>query len=346
MLNFVCGALVAHDAASGHSPYDGLDVERVFAAVELLSRRRELEVTPFVSAWHPAVDEWDRPELPAFWDRNLQSGLFSEHSTNRARDAIVGLIRDMTSGGTGQVYRGLMDEMIGELVALLRTTTKQVAYLESLAALGKTEDGVTIATLNYDLSIEQAASLNGVPLHTGIERWVADGRWGWPQSGIRLLKLHGSVDWQWDRTYVKAGSMSSSTVHTVAPDVVNVREPALVFGHGGKLRAEGPFLSLLAEFEAQLAVHGRLIVVGYSFRDDHVNELLRRWLAEDQANCLTVVDPGFPEHGSYTREGFRNEMLWALDPRNWRAEALTSNRLTVLRRPASEGLVEALSVSG
>src|SRR5262245_62067354 len=64
-LSFVCGELMAYDASQGGNPYEGLDVERVFAAVELLARRRELEVTPFVSAWHPAVDVWDRPEAPS-----------------------------------------------------------------------------------------------------------------------------------------------------------------------------------------------------------------------------------------------------------------------------------------
>ena len=35
-LHFVCGALTAYDSAEGKSPFAGLDVERVFAAVELL----------------------------------------------------------------------------------------------------------------------------------------------------------------------------------------------------------------------------------------------------------------------------------------------------------------------
>lgn len=54
-LHFVCGALLAYDAASGRNPFGGLDVERVFAAVELLAERDTLEVSPFVAAWHPAV---------------------------------------------------------------------------------------------------------------------------------------------------------------------------------------------------------------------------------------------------------------------------------------------------
>jgi hypothetical protein len=84
-LNFVCGALVAYDAAAGANPYDGLDVERVFAAIELLSRRRNLEVSPFVASWHPAVDAWDRPDLPSFWDDRLQKALLGRSGgTNKA----------------------------------------------------------------------------------------------------------------------------------------------------------------------------------------------------------------------------------------------------------------------
>src|SRR4051794_20670815 len=53
-LNFVVGAIIQHDTARGASPYAGLDVERVFSAIELLATRDDLEVTPFVSSWHPA----------------------------------------------------------------------------------------------------------------------------------------------------------------------------------------------------------------------------------------------------------------------------------------------------
>jgi hypothetical protein len=50
-LNFVCAALLLYDAANHDaSPYGDLDAERVFAAVELLARRGDLEVSPFVSA--------------------------------------------------------------------------------------------------------------------------------------------------------------------------------------------------------------------------------------------------------------------------------------------------------
>jgi hypothetical protein len=106
-LNFVCGALVAYDASRGESPYSGLDIERVFAAVELLARRRELEVTPFVSSWHPAVDEWDVPELQNEWDERFYEALASGTGaplpagvrpvfTETMRTVITGLILQVT----------------------------------------------------------------------------------------------------------------------------------------------------------------------------------------------------------------------------------------------------------
>src|SRR3954453_19164356 len=54
-LHFVCGVLLADEGARGESPFAGLDVERVFAAVELLAERESLEAGPFVAAWHPGV---------------------------------------------------------------------------------------------------------------------------------------------------------------------------------------------------------------------------------------------------------------------------------------------------
>jgi hypothetical protein len=72
--------------------------------------------------------------------------------------------------------------------------------------------------------------------------------------------------------------------------------PAVVFGARGKLRAEGPFLSLLAEFENQIARTDELIVVGYSFRDDHINEAIRLWTTAADSRHLVVVDPGFPKN--------------------------------------------------
>ena len=58
--------------------------------------------------------------------------------------------------------------------------------------------GITrIATLNYDLGVEQAARLGGLLVDTGITNWGGGLRWHWGehQANVRLLKLHGSLGW-------------------------------------------------------------------------------------------------------------------------------------------------------
>jgi hypothetical protein len=334
-LNFVCGALTAYDASKGENPYTGLDVERVFAAVELLARRKDLEVTPFVSAWHPSVDEWDRENIDELMAWTTEA-VRDPKKLEALLDGIVGIV---LGGGDGEIYRSLMQEMVQELVGLLAAADGSLDYLRPLVALGDTPGGLTIASLNYDLTIERIAGLMHVPVATGIEQMATGTRIPRPDHGIQLLKLHGSIDWEWHREEWKEGEIGRSTVVPVDPTTRPEHEPVLVFGHGSKLKAEGPFLMLLAELEARLQASDELVVVGYSFRDDHINELLRRWMVAREDSVLTVIDPSFPEWSSWGwhKPDFRTKLLIALKP---------TDRLRVLREQASVGLARYTEEQG
>lgn len=312
-LHFVCASLMAHDAATtGQSPFSGLDVERVFSAVELLAERDELEVTPFVASWHPAVNAWDTQSksAPAFFNRNLQKAVLDSPSFGGAGKLITELIDARTgSAADGTTYRRLAEEMLLQLRELVATTPKAVDYLTPLVQAAQ-QDALTIATLNYDLSIEQAAQTAGVSCATGVETWLQSGRWHWPEDGIRLLKLHGSIDWSWAETQDRPGHLPQRVIFLEHELEKGHRwSPALVFGQRGKLRAEGPFLSLLGELETLMSDADHLVVIGYSFRDDHVNEIIQRWTSEDISRTITVVDPGWPEsfYGNARRD-FRATM--------------------------------------
>lgn len=318
-LHFVCASLMAHDAATtGQSPFSGLDVERVFSAVELLAERNELEVTPFVASWHPAVNAWDTQSksAPAFFNKNLQKAVLDSPSFGGAGKLITELIDARTgSAADGTTYRRLAEEMLLQLRELVATTPKAVGYLAPLAQAAQ-KDALTIATLNYDLSIEQAAQAAGVSCATGVETWLRTGRWDWPRDGIRLLKLHGSINWIWAEIQEGLGHLPQRAIfleHELEKG--HRHRPALVFGQRGKLRAEGPFLSLLGELETLMSGVDHLVVIGYSFRDDHVNEIIQRWTSEDISRTITVVDPGWPE-GFYgdTRRDFRATMSRHLIP--------------------------------
>jgi hypothetical protein len=348
-LNFVRATLVADQAAGGSASQD-LDVEKVFAAVELLADRRELEVAPFVSSWHAAVDALDQADVTAFsFDRDLSEVVLPNLKLpglppSGAYALISRLIDSRTGRGTaGATYRHLASLMLDELRTQVATTSKDVSYLEPLVRRGNLSSGLTIATLNYDRSIELAAEGFGVPIETGIDRWIAGRRWdlSLPQ-GIRLLKLHGSIDWVWKVVETAEGHLPRRIV--VTSHEAGAR-PAVIFGQRGKLRAEGPFLSLLAEFESQLSGAGQLLVIGYSFRDDHVNEIIRRWEADDRARRITVVDPYWDSHSEDEDTDFRAQLEHHLIP--WQQDspgpALPlpfEPRLEVVRKTCAEALPE------
>jgi hypothetical protein len=221
------------------------------------------------------------------------------------------LIDVRTGRAHGRTYAGLQGLMVTHLRRLLSTTEESVDYLRPLIDLGRRPGGVTVATLNYDLSIEQAAANAGVPCTSGLEEWLETGSWPTPDKGIRLLKLHGSIDWIW-QDIRQTGHLGRRVVQKAQPPY-DSGPPALIFGQGAKLRAEGPFLELFAQLDRALRTAPQLVCIGYSFRDEHVNELIRRWTSSPGADQLSAVDPFWPEPTPFyqQRRTFRDELTLA-----------------------------------
>lgn len=71
--------------------------------------------------------------------------------------------------------------------------------------------------------------------------------------------------------------------------------PAVIFGAGNKLRPDGPYLDLYQEFRGALQQARRVVIIGYSFSDEHVNELLRRWVTSSRSYRVmrvSLFEPG------------------------------------------------------
>jgi hypothetical protein len=183
-----------------------------------------------------------------------------------------------------------------------------------------------IATLNYDLAIENAAQQVGEEVDYGLDQWEKQKRVEWNRrSAVRLLKLHGSINWTGDSENVK-----------VRTDEIKAYERRVMIfgGTENKLSSEGPFLQFLYRFERSLFSNGSLLVVGYSFRDPHINAVLRRWYLTRQKAEITVIDPappnlwqlGFaPSGGELSLAGGRSRKLPPIQ---------------VISKKASEGILE------
>jgi hypothetical protein len=168
-------------------------------------------------------------------------------------------------------------------------------------------------------------------VHIGLEGWSKSGQFVFPASGINLIKLHGSIEWVLRPEGPTEGApLSRQSVRVASAEELAKPgfRPAVVFGQGSKLTAEGPFLDLLRSFREELNKHSQLLVVGYSFRDEHVNEYIAQWFNGDSARSITIVDPGFPD----SRSDFAREL-----------HKLAVPRLRVISMPARGGLAVANS---
>jgi SIR2-like domain len=113
---------------------------------------------------------------------------------------------------------------------------------------------------------------------------------------VFLIKLHGSIDWQWESSD-RLREAPTREMEDAKKLLLDYRRrglsakprSAIIFGGKNKLTAEGPFLDLLFWFRQVLQLSNELVVVGYSFRDDHVNHTILSRLRASDTNRLIVI---------------------------------------------------------
>ncbi|MDZ7734560.1 MAG: SIR2 family protein [Acidimicrobiia bacterium] len=324
VINFVVGRLIDDGSRRGGSPLELPDVEAVVAALEQLVDRAANALAPFVATWEPlppgppprspfdeSVEEvarglnrhlenrdrehrfmgGDRPPDPYMWDRAVRRAIHEE--TNRDEGVHV-------ASAANHAFEFLK-------LATHVTDPDRVAHLLPLVRHARDHPPFTIASLNYDNTVELASESAGVSFSRGVDHWSDTEELSFPESSeVRLLKLHGSVDW-------RLGPWRDDQQLAVA-DPKKPGRPAVIFGQGNKLTAEGPYLDLLAQFRDDLRSVSHLLVLGYSFRDDHVNEIIRRWLAPPKRRMRAVgVGPmpdGFTRVRPFRRSGQELRAEW------------------------------------
>ena len=341
--NYAVGALIAHHSAAGGDPYAGIDVEQLFSAVQMLANRDELEIAPFVE-WAPALQAVrPPPRVPAFWEKDFKRAL--ERRGGDPAAEIMKLIASQTgSNSSTKVFRELESELLSVLMQALQVEPERTTYLEGL--ITQEASPVRIATLNYDLALETVARRMGKTIDTGIAQWQGGYDWEWePAADIQLLKLHGSIDWT-IQNMANRGQLPQPTILVKGTGSVDSRfraRPGLVFGARGKVRAEGPFLAMLQAFDLLLDQTDQLIVVGYSFRDEHINVAISRWVNSTVNPKLTVVDPAFMTVARSRGSNYQSRLLGVAQYWDADSQAYVSELdLEVVPKYARQGLQIAL----
>lgn len=351
-LNYVVGVIIAHDSREGMRPDHLPDIERVASAVELISERNQLEATPFVLNWDGAIEAFERGTRnnPSFIENDIREALTGSRA-HRSRGASVNpdsrkmlrAIERIVDARIGTrrhpVFAQLLTLLTRQLCGIL-TVTDEAAfdYLKPVLAFARDKcRPLMVASLNYDLGFETMMTRASCTASRGIESWSECGElvFGNDQD-VHLVKLHGSIDWHRGKGNAKH---LGRTQLRVSRDEGG--DPFLIFGQREKLRAEGPFLELLENFRTRLRTCSTLVVIGYAFRDRHINEVISQWLGSGDRWVL-IVDPLFPERQPWGVDpsDFRTVMMAGLRDASDTSDASPAegSMLKVVRRSASDFL--------
>ncbi|MBS1594165.1 MAG: SIR2 family protein [Bacteroidetes bacterium] len=150
---------------------------------------------------------------------------------------------------------------------------------------------IDVFSLNYDLTFEKVFNTEiSRPLNNGFDNDKWNNSFSIPETKINLYKFHGSLDWYKKDDETLALNDYEVAFNKLDPDE---RKPHIILGYEYKLFSVDPFFSLIQSFIRKLDRANLVIVIGYSFFDAYLNNILIQFLNAKPDRKLFIVDPKF-----------------------------------------------------
>lgn len=294
---YVLSKIVTKQVREGVSPFQPVNVEVAYDALKRLISRDTDVLSEFVYSWDPITfdqrSEVDSVSLVNAIIASLKmsqerSGKFSVTvDTFKARSAAKAMTEALDRQAVGDIASQLKP-YLETLVSCLQPAEPTHQYIDELVKYSSRNISM-IATLNYDLLLENSARAQSINYDYGLRSWNSRRYVKFHGDNLKIAKLHGSIDW-----YLK-----EDEIHIFPENKERLVDRAMVFGgQTDKLVPYGPFLQIRHEFQEHLRQTNVLAVVGYSFADIHLNALIRSWVSSRRKAKLIIVDPGTPRLGS------------------------------------------------
>ena len=237
--------------------------------VDLISDFRQQDGNPAVGAFLDRLDEWARRKRRtldielvletlqrlADWDENPLSG-FGPPVAVKEIDP-----------------KTLLTQLRGFIKGKVIVDASQTGYLAPLRGFIDAYRPLHAYSANYDTAIEVFCAEHKLKFRDGFDESWNPEVFEDEGADLRLFKLHGSVTWYRSNRgrFLKIPVLvQGSSVDLVTKE----RDEALMLYPAQKFEYVEPLFELLLQAKRRLATCGVLIVVGYSFRDDHIRRLL------------------------------------------------------------------------
>lgn len=187
------------------------------------------------------------------------------------------------------------------------------SFLLSFASRSASRERLHVFTSNYDRLIEQGCDLAGLRI---IDRFVGalnpvfrssraevdvhynpPGIRGEPrfmEGVLRLTKLHGSLDWHFDKEgqqiHRKGIPFGAPNTHTDMPQ--NPLDTVMIYPNPAKdvETTQYPYAELFRDFAASVCrPNGVAVTYGYGFGDDHINRVLLDMLTIPSTHLVIIA---------------------------------------------------------
>jgi hypothetical protein len=144
-----------------------------------------------------------------------------------------------------------------------------------------------VFTLNYDLCFEMLKPVDSI-LELGFDETRTWNSIRFEDTEkinaqIFLYKLHGSITWKKDKA---KGNVLKLSEH---PE----KEPDLIFGTDTKLQSIDPYLYYVYSFRKHSLESKLIVIIGYSFSDIYINDLIKQALNNNKSRKIISVAPHF-----------------------------------------------------
>lgn len=202
-------------------------------------------------------------------------------------------LNNKNSPTQNNIFQSLETKIKSELYSWLVVEKEKFEYLTPLKEFLKCDDNskinLDIFTLNYDLVLEKFFNNNDVTLlnngfYNNFFRGHNDEQFA--DTRVNYYKLHGSIDW------IKNEDGEIELIDR--NDIKNhISKSLIIFGEGNKFLSVDPFLTLSFAFKEKLKEKDFYFVIGYSFFDSYINNLLLEGLRKksDFNKKMIVVNP-------------------------------------------------------
>jgi hypothetical protein len=163
---------------------------------------------------------------------------------------------------------------------------------------------LTIATLNHDTLVEQflggykVAFVDGFSKRDGDVRWYQDELYETKDKRVKILKLHGSVNW-----YSFPVKGISRPAIFAGKDIANIsdgegrqlkptfRRPTFLSGiNKAAAYQRGIYSDMHFRFHQLLREGNLMVMSGYGWGDTAINSRLDTWLDQSRDNRLILLD--------------------------------------------------------